>query len=328
MVHLKHHNGPSGFRKQRQELLDQINFDPENLLDPRVCNGENMIPNILRTLHANEDIIKNPYVMALIENHVKCLRDQEGRSIDYWCDPQPSSETIQSCYNIINNNGILSPQELDSKKFYFGIQIDSETDKITLQTFDKSDNYTHTRTFTPDGNGNVVSNETSTYETSTYSFLPSTSCNCTTTEKLYNPDGIAIKSDVKHYEHTDGNKVFTSHTITTRDSQYPFIAREESKYSDSSKTEYILLPQDRLYFLSDAIEPAPQSFITRLEIDSFYQTYKQDIDQLLTQEPNYYSFLGIDPTPKLKQSLQSGMIKLALQAGIIQDPNAQEKDVQ
>ena len=52
--------------KKESKFLEDIKFDPKDLLDPKVCNGKDLVPNILRTLGANEDVVKNPQLILLL----------------------------------------------------------------------------------------------------------------------------------------------------------------------------------------------------------------------------------------------------------------------
>ena len=50
----------------------------KNLLDPKVCRGENMIPNILRYLGVKDDIAKNPIVQYEMANIILGIASYNG----------------------------------------------------------------------------------------------------------------------------------------------------------------------------------------------------------------------------------------------------------
>ena len=335
--------------KKESKFLEDIKFDPKDLLDPRVCNGKDLVPNILRTLGANEDVIKNPQLIEEIRVQFQGIANQSGIEMPNYYE-QPTRETINAIVEAVKTNGILTSQDrynkyarlgLEGHEVYNGISIDKETGAVTLQRFVMSGreahvldgNYMHETTFTPDGNGNAVENSTSyDIDTDTLTYEARLSG---TSEVLYNPDGIAMKLESKSYKQEDGQDILQYHAVNTRDEQYPFIAQKETIVNDFGHgspvgTEYIAIEMKDLsqlgfpeYQKDENGRTTPITFDDRAQISKYYQDNKEAIDNALMQEPDH----GLFPSKGLKQSLKAGIKKLAIKAGILPNEHEQETEI-
>jgi len=348
---------PKGIREEMPDMvgfsnkfMEDIRFDPKDLLDPRVCNGKDLVPNILRTLGANEDVIKNPYLIEEIRVQFHGIANQSGIEMPNYYE-QPTRETINAIVEAVKTNGILTSQDrynryarlgLKGHEVYDGISIDQETGAVTLQRFVMSGreahvidgNYMHETTFTPDGNGNAVANTTS-YGIDIDTLSKEARLRGTS-EVVYNPDGIAMKLESKSYKQEDGQDILEYHNVTTRDEQYPFIAQQETIVNDfghgpSVGTKHIAIDMARLADLAPEYQKdengrntiTPITFEDRTQISEYYQENKEAIDNALTQEPDR----GLFPSKQLKQALKSGIRKLAVKAGILPNENTHETEI-
>lgn len=323
----------------RNDFLGELKFDPNDLLDPRVCKGNDLVPNILRTLGANEDVVKNPLLISEIGVQIHGIASQSGISIpnNY---VQPTRETINAIVEAIKANGILTIQEIENKyarlgskehKRYCGISIDEETGAVTLQTFamhgrevDTLDiNYIRGKTFTPDGKGNAIDNGTSyiigkdTYKAR----LEGAS------ERVYNPDGITMRSESRDYEVKEGKNTLVYHVIYERDGQYPFVTKQQTIVNDFGHgtpvgEKYRAIDRKDLsqlgfpeYETENGIATKPVEFANREAISEYYEANKEAIARALMEEPYH----GLFPTKTLRKALKAGMGKLAKKAGILPD---------
>ena len=337
--------------KKESKFLEDIKFDPKDLLDPKVCNGKDLVPNILRTLGANEDVVKNPQLIEEIRVQFQRIANQSGIEMPNYYE-QPTRETINAIVEAIKTNGILTSQDrynkyarlsLKGHEVYDGISIDQETGAVTLQRLVMSGrearvldgNYMNETTFTPDGKGNAVANTIS-YGIDTDTLSKETRLRGTS-EVVYNPDGIAMKLESKSYKQEDGQDILQYHSLNTRDEQYPFIAQKETIVNDFGHgspvgTEYIAIEMKDLaqlgfpeYKKDEECRTTPTTitFENREQISTYYQENKETIDNALMQEPDH----GLFPSKGLKQSLKAGIKKLALKAGILPNEHEQETEI-
>lgn len=132
---------PNNTSPRQKTMKDRIRFDLKNLLDPRVCRGDNFVPNILKSLGANEDVIKNPYAIEEISFIFQEIANQSGTEMPKH-DEKPTKETIKAIVEAVKTNGILTSQDIvnrydklkaKTRKRYYGISIDQETGEVTLQ---------------------------------------------------------------------------------------------------------------------------------------------------------------------------------------------------
>ena len=100
--------------KKESKFLEDIKFDPKDLLDPKVCNGKDLVPNILRTLGANEDVVKNPQLIEEIRVQFQRIANQSGIEMPNYYE-QPTRETINAIVEAIKTNGILTSQDRYNK---------------------------------------------------------------------------------------------------------------------------------------------------------------------------------------------------------------------
>lgn len=340
--------------KKESKFLEDIKFDPKDLLDPRVCQGDNFVPNILRTLGANEDVIKNPQAIDAIEDQFRGIAKQSGLKMPNRFE-QPTREQVEAIVEAVKSNMVLSSEERNEKyrtrslktpfKIYNGLSIDKETGSVTIGTFTisgkeinaYSNDYKET-TFTPDGKGNVIS-------TASYSRVSDNDIEMLSGDSrtILNSDGIAMESERKLYKQVDGEDKVKYHSIAKRDAEYPFIAQEEVLVDELDKytgTRYMAINMKDLAQL-DAPEYQKDengrittkkdengrttvteiTFDDRAQISKYYQDNKEAIDNALMQEPDHGLF------PSLNQSLKAGIKKLAIKAGILPNEHEQETEI-
>ena len=335
--------------KKESEFLEDIKFNLKDLLDPRVCNGKDLVPNILRTLGANEDVVNNPQLIEELRVHFQGIANQSGIEMPNYYE-QPTRDTINAIVEAVKTNGIVTTsQERNNKhpglkghKVYDGISIDQKTGAVTIQRLVMSGreanvlhgNYMHEETFAPDGKGNAVANSFS-YDIDSDGYGKAILTG--TSEVLYNPDGIAMKLESKSYKQEDGQDILQYHAVNTRDEQYPFIAQQETIVNDFGHgspvgTEYIAIEMKDLSQLgfpeyqkdeNGRTTTTPITFDDREQISKYYQDNKEAIDNALMQEPDH----GLFPSKGLKQSLKAGIKKLAIKAGILPNEHEQETEI-
>lgn len=341
---------------KRSDFLEDIRFDPTDLLDPRICQGENLVPNILRTLGAHEDIVKNPRLIEVLEQHITDILHQKGKELPRY-DKQPTRETINSIVETIKNNGILHNSNdiygehmTNDRDFYTGmrrtsysgISIDPKTGAVTLQSLHWNDrlldDYLVESTFEPDGNGNVIE-DCSKYNTgSKYPYEKQLS---TSNKTTYNSDGIVMKDIFKEYKQENNQDVLQFHSISTRDEEYPFIAQREivvnereSGFPSPIGTGYYAIDMEDLSSLFPEYKRTAKgykdytsqiTFENKEQVSAYYQKNKDTIDNSLTQEPKEPRIGALHYVGKnVRQSLKTGIKKLAVKAGIL--PNEHEHE--
>lgn len=330
------------------KFLEELKFDPKDLLDPRVCNGKDLVPNILRTLGANEDVINNPQLIEEIGVHFQGIANQSGIEMPNYYE-QPTRENINAIVEAVKSNGILTSKDIYNKyanlglkghEIYDGISIDQETGDVTLQRLTMSGresnafdgNNMNVKTFSSDGKGKAIA-DTSFYKIDEDTLSKNLSH---TSEILYNPDGIEMRVEHKSYRQENGQDVLEYHSVNTRDEQYPFIAKEETivnegEFGSPVGTKYMAIEMKDLAQVSSPEyqkdengrnTTTPITFDDRTQISQYYQDNKETIDNALMQEPNH----GIFSSKNLKQSLKTGIKNLAVKAGIL--PNEHEKETE
>lgn len=112
------------------DFREELKFDPNNILDPRVCKGKNLVPNILKSLGANEQILENPVAIKNIEEVFNKIIEKNNIELK---NGEPSKEQIDRIREIISKGKFT---ERDPENQQSAILIDSETGFITLK-----DNY-------------------------------------------------------------------------------------------------------------------------------------------------------------------------------------------
>lgn len=333
--------------KKESKFLEDIKFDSKDLLDPRVCNGKDLVPNILRTLGADEDVVNNPHIINELRPHVRAIARQSGIEMPGYYE-QTTRDDINAIVEAVKANGIVTTSReraykhpgLYGSKTYRGISIDQETGAVTIQDLNLSGkhantvhkNYSHEKTFISDGKGNVVNNLLI-YDIDLHgegkAILNSTN------ESLYNSDGIIMKTEGKTYEQEDGQDVLKYHYVLTRDKQYPFISQEETIVNNTGHgspvgTEYGVIKMEFLDVLGNIEfqedengKITPIRFDDRAQISKYYQENKEIIDNALMQGTNSGLFYSED----LKQSINEGIKKLAIKAGILPNGHKQEIEI-
>lgn len=313
--------------KRDSQFFRDIKVDPTDLLDPRVCQGDNLVPNILRTLGASTEVIKNPRAMQAIKRQVTNIATQSGLKMPSSSE-QPTREQIEAIVGAVKSNMVLSSDAREAEyaqamfstdKSYHGLSIDKETGSVTIGSFDivhkrsfSHDMYSES-TFVPDGRGNVLA-------TDSYSIIESGHERLDTDKReVLNGDGIVMESETRRYGQINGENSVKYHTKAKRDPEYPFIAQEEVLVDDrvpnGERARYAVISKKDLSQLTaleyqkdeSGIETfTPIAFDDRSKISEYYQENKEDIDGALMQRPD--------------------IRKLAEKAGILPNEHETERD--
>lgn len=298
---IEDHKIPQTAKQRRGHLFDKLQFDAGNLLDPRVCIGKDLMPNILKACRAHNDIVKNPRVMGDITSGFINIAARSGINMQF---EQPTRETIDKIVNVIKNNCILT-----SDGQHYEISIDQKTGAVTIQVFPDHE-WICACTYTPDGNGNVIENHTEYF----YKKADRVRVPDFTVENVYNPDGIAVKSEFKKYVQEEGQSILKAKIVTTRDDQYPFIAKKEFYENDSELpvgTKYIVIDKKDLGLLYGECQGKVKEikFDSREQVMQYCDDNKKAIAEACNHEP--------DDVAAGHQSVKTGLQKLAVKAGIL-----------
>lgn len=309
--------------KKESKFLEDIKFDSKDLLDPRVCNGKDLVPNILRTLGADEDVVNNPHIINELRPHVRAIARQSGIEMPGYYE-QTTRDDINAIVEAVKANGIVTTSReraykhpgLYGSKTYRGISIDQETGAVTIQDLNLSGkhantvhkNYSHEKTFISDGKGNVVNNLLI-YDIDLHgegkAILNSTN------ESLYNSDGIIMKTEGKTYEQEETIVNNTGHGSPVG-TEYGVI-----------KMEFLDVLGNIEFQEDENGKRTPIRFDDRAQISKYYQENKEIIDNALMQGTNSGLFYSED----LKQSINEGIKKLAIKAGILPNGHKQEIEI-
>lgn len=216
----------SGFRSR-------IEFDTNNLLDPRVCNGESLAPNILLTLGVNKKIVENPAFMFSFRSVLDDILEQKGTGITWLNFKTITKEQIGQIVEAIKSSEILT--EEDRKKYYssvgskyHGIKIDPHTGFITIQRILCTEyelivgEIKYSTANLQDTEIGLIADDTEYRAIRTKSV-----CNerlSSINSFVFNPDGIEMKYEMRIYDDETGS--IHTHTTMERNPEYPFYARK------------------------------------------------------------------------------------------------------
>ena len=335
------------YSEEKSDFEKYVVFNPKDLLDPRVCRGDNLVPNILKTLGANEDVLKNPKAVDEIEKQFHGITAQAGIEMPNKF-AQPTREQIEAIVEAIKTNGVLSSEQREGKyrnvgrsseqKLNYGLTIDKETGSVTIGTLSTAgseinfgnDSYYKEATFSADGKGNVVSTFSYSKARNDKEMLSHDS------RRVYNGDGIEMENESHSYKQVDGEEKVTYHRITKRDEQYPFIAQEEVLVDEISLDEYtgkryIAIEMEKIgglgnpeYKTDETGKKVPITFENREQISEYYQDSenKNAIANAIAPKPENPLFFP----SKLKRSMEAGMAKLMEKAGLSQPEQQAEKE--
>ena len=324
---------------EKTTFRDELRFDPEDLLDPRVCQGDDVIPNILKTLGVNETILNNAIMMGELRQHCGKILSQHG-IVDFKFGigqynkyKEFTREQIDAMVRIIKSRGALSDAEISDRytkisyEEYAGLEITS-SGEVILTSFDMSQY--------PDGK--YASNHRTVLrclddgktqmEQSTRVANPQTEGLVLQSEieNKYNESGLEMSSEIRGY-YSDGQ--INSHKIATRDSEYPFVVNAKTLVENG-----VDVKQEETFPMRNLANGTVShsnlgrmtregykqvTFEDREQIAEFYEQNKQEIAQEFMKEPSG-DYMGT----KQKQTLMNGMRKLAQKAGIL--PKEQETE--
>lgn len=210
--------------------------DNENLLDPRVAQGEDGIARILQYLGASKDIVTNPRVKEYLNRFCKRIFTKTGIKLD---EPKTLEENKRRA-KAIEESGVLEDSEIakkiDGRGMFNGdsrISIDEQTGTVKCQTLDNGASNEISNIileFSVDGNGNVIR--------TLKSFVVSSDGKSELRSEMkvvYDKNGICMQIDDIDYQIKDGVPVIKRKISTKRDSECPLIASRED---GNTKKEY------------------------------------------------------------------------------------------
>ena len=286
---------------EKGKFLEKIKFDPNGLLNPSVCNGENFFTNILIELGVSKDIVKNPDAIEILkESMIDILEQKRGIDIlDFYENPTP--EQIAEVIETINTSGILSNEErqtgyssdsLYEPKDYIRLSVDRETGNVIIQHIDMSyrDAPIGSARFmqisiSSNGDGNI----TRTTENSNINLRSKQENLDGNKTTIYNSNGIEMESLINIYKQKGENSILTRNFNSRRNSQYPFIAEFTDMISGSNK--YYIINWKRLETLNLQSKKVQNSsgkddieyliFDTLDDAIKYYKGNKKEIDEKL-----------------------------------------------
>lgn len=287
-----------------ENFRQSIAFNPNDLLDPRICKGDNFVPNILRALDVNEDICRNPRAIKIIEPIVFCIARQNNLRVPNHFE-QLTREQIEAIVNTVKLSSALGRHYGEDSTSY-KLDINHETGEIKIEivhTEGTYNDYNIKTQFSVDKNQNLVADT-----------LTSTKKDTRQERNVYNPDGIQIESEILKRKYDNNGVIY--HKVVKRDEQYPFIAKEsvlESSFGGEIGERYTVIDMDNLQDLNsennekDKVKYTTE-FRDRSEIEAFY-------------DENHCSITDAFSKNSKEQPFYPGLIKLAENAGIIEREN-------
>ncbi len=154
-------------KEEKGKFEKELKFDVEdrkNLLDPRVCQQENFVINILKSLGVREEILKNSRAIGEMEKHIDSLMSQSGMENWRGLKTQYTREQIENIRNVLQSSVISDEEKMTLDYNHegeqkYGIAIDSKEGSITLQNLTKQEeNYIEEDKYLLKDNGNVIIN--------------------------------------------------------------------------------------------------------------------------------------------------------------------------
>lgn len=200
--------------------------EENNLLNSGLYTKDNFIPNILRYLGVNEEIVKNPEAIKKIYPYIEAIAMQNNLEI-----PNISENFTEEQIKLITNalkldkiipeekrQDIINTRTFGTKQLtYYGLDVDKETGNITLCQFafagsliDGKNSYIETK-FSLNEDKNLILSEYIYDITETnYEILR------TESKSIIDPDGNYINIDTKEY---DENNNLIKHSISDNNTE-------------------------------------------------------------------------------------------------------------
>lgn len=303
--------GEGGTNQFREELK----FDPENLLDPRVCQGDKLIPNIMLSLGVDKAILENRRALIEIETRCKNVLDSKYFRPDY----KLTASDIEAAVKRVKEKS--------------GIEIDKYGATLSFSEFHEEYNPNERTTIGRKTNTTISSLDDElkggrdiVIRTSLYKVKQGNEGRrldlLAETKNIYSREGIALEEQRKEYngEIVTKNKMVKSTTIK-RDRLNPAIAQEEVIGEDgTTKTGYYAIDTERIERLNRAVEVDENgdrraiTFTNRGQISEYYEANKEKIKNAFANPKHLMS-------PELAYKLKY----LAQQAGIL--PEEQQTEI-
>lgn len=147
-------SGLANSSRKESKLMEDIKFDPNDLLNPKVCQGDNLIPNILKSLGVNEQIANNPRVQLTLIHQCKKILEQNGVEIPNNFE-NLTRDQIETMKETLGSAGLLNEKQINDNEYfgqvsklgrlgdaqYTGISIEPETGNVIIQSIIKGDDY-------------------------------------------------------------------------------------------------------------------------------------------------------------------------------------------
>lgn len=303
--------------KDKSKFNEEIKFDPNDLLDPRVCQGDNLIPNILKSLGASEQIANNPSIQIVLRHHCKKILEQNGIEISNNFE-NLTREQIETMKETLESASLLNEKQINDNEYfgqvsklrkggiaeYTGISIEPETGNVIIQNLTKGD---YSFREYPDNSMLVkISTDEKGY----------VKCNCeenvldeelqnfkyNDSYSIVNADGIVMERNIVEYEYTDevtgenpkdmGNLKKTVEINKKRDEKYPAIV----KITDDKGIHYEAINPKDMSELNQRIGPkfgTDHEGRTRLlrfenyeDVEKYCEEYRDEIYRDLCNWPH------------------------------------------
>lgn len=267
-------------RDTKECELDRYKIDLSDLLDPRLCQGENFIQNIMKKLGLSGKIINNPRVVYEIENHIERIMRQ--KNIDKWkgINGEYTREQIEEIVRSIETSDL---QYKEPKEGESGFKINQENGSFDIQTFKRGNIYGERYCIEDEEKGTVRMSDLS--------------------------GGLDIIYDCNGIEMRKVSTRATSKNETTRLLQYPFATKNVLNFEGETYESYSILDLNNLsnFYGENVIRVDSLD-----DVEKYYKENKEEIEKSFDRIPEE----GRN-NAKLGNSLKIGLKKIAQKAGIL-----------
>ena len=273
---------------------DEIAFDQNDVLDPRVCRGDKFITNILKSLNANDKILENPVAMREIEKVFTKITEKHDINMN-----EPTADEIDEVVKAIKES---EKKYIEKNPQYeqYAIGIDEKTGEITL--YDKPG---HVAGSTNDGpyseRKTKFSIEQDKLNKDSWTYKESNAEGAFYNHSMeeFDKDGFDLKKEIVSYnpeayysgkqaeEYYDEGYYIDTYT-ETRNKENPMIASNNQGY-------YIMDPKNINRFGFSAIgEKDGQTSSLRFDtLEEAKESFNKNEDELKSQIPSSLKNAGI-----------------------------------
>lgn len=206
-----------------EDYKSSLKFDPNNLLDPKVCRGDRFIPNMLISLGANPKLATNPIVLEHIKPMFFQMIPSEYVS-KFEQGKKFSKEEIQECFSNLKIKSEIYSEHINQSIFPAVTITSNGNIKIRGKFRNSSDTYDiGDREISMNQDQNITIKENyKSYCSGNWTAYHST-------EYVYNKFNVLMKETDTKFPIENGN-VLTDSYISIRKSRnenYPFIINHD-----------------------------------------------------------------------------------------------------